>query len=390
MKRKLLFVITQFYKGGAESSLLNLFKMLNPNEYEVDFVILNQEVYQDATSLIGSIPDWIRVYDVLSDATKVDLAKKYLEKVYRRLFHVETYSKAAADFVKGKFYDAAFSFGEWLSPAFVVKKVKAKRKYVWIHIDIDKANFVNCKELVKYDNEITGYIFASKNSMEGAIKCCPKMKGKAMVVHNFLDHEEIIRKSEEKISSEKWKKPYLLSVGNLRVEKNYPRQVEVMKYLHERKIPIKWLCIGSTVNEAIYRMVKEKISKYSLENDFILCGVDENPYKYMKGAEAVMVLSDYESWSLVITEAQILGIPVIATNTSGAREQIIDGETGIIAEFNVLDIVDKVERFLKDQELQKKIRKNLKNENCNCRENSLTEFKVLLEYKDEEKGCIHY
>ena len=110
----------------------------------------------------------------------------------------------------------------------------------------------------------------------------------------------------------------------------------------------------------------------------------------MKGAEAVMVLSDYESWSLVITEAQILGIPVIATNTSGAREQIIDGETGIIAEFNVLDIVDKVERFLKDQELQKKIRKNLKNENCNCRENSLTEFKVLLEYKDEEKGCIHY
>ena len=42
MKKKILFVITQFYKGGAETSLLNLFHCLDSQKYEVDFLVLNQ------------------------------------------------------------------------------------------------------------------------------------------------------------------------------------------------------------------------------------------------------------------------------------------------------------------------------------------------------------
>ena len=34
---KLLFIINQFYKGGAESSLLNLLKKLDSTKYEIDF-----------------------------------------------------------------------------------------------------------------------------------------------------------------------------------------------------------------------------------------------------------------------------------------------------------------------------------------------------------------
>ena len=166
--------------------------------------------------------------------------------------------------MKGKKYDAAFSFGEWLSPAFVAKKVEAAKKYVWIHIDIDKASFVNRDELLKYDDYITGYLFVSKSSMNSAISCCPRMRGKSAVIHNFLNREDILRKSLEKLHLNE-KEPFLLSVGNLRPEKNYIRQVEVMKLLSDRGISIRWLCVGSTVNETVYREVKEKIEEYHLE-----------------------------------------------------------------------------------------------------------------------------
>lgn len=53
----------------------------------------------------------------------------------------------------------------------------------------------------------------------------------------------------------------------------------------------------------------------------------------MKNADAVCVLSDFESWSLVISEAKLVGTPVIATRTSGAIEQIEDGETGVLCDF---------------------------------------------------------
>ena len=159
--------------------------------------------------------------------------------------------------------------------------------------------------------------------------------------------------------------PYLLSVGNLREEKNYPRQVDVMYLLKEKGISAKWLCIGSTVNEKVYREVQEKIKGYQLEEDFILCGADENPYRYMKRARAVMVLSDHESWSLVISEAKILGTPVIATKTSGALEQILDRKTGILVDFSSQSIADDIELFLKDRQLQQTIRSNLELEKYN-------------------------
>ena len=43
--QKLLFVISQFYKGGAETSLANLLNALDYKKFEVDFVILDQQFF---------------------------------------------------------------------------------------------------------------------------------------------------------------------------------------------------------------------------------------------------------------------------------------------------------------------------------------------------------
>ena len=364
MKKKILFVITQFYKGGAETSLLNLFHCLDSQKYEVDFLVLNQIEYQDATSLMGEIPNWINVFDAVKNRGNGLKLEQLAGKIYRRLFHTETYVKSSVDFVKNRKYDVAISFGEWLSPAFLVKKVNAVKKYVWIHIDLDKADFVNKEELVKYDSRITGYIFASEKSMESSLRLCPQMAEKAAVVHNILNQKNIVSRSAEKLTLPQTDSPFLLSVGNLRVEKNYPRQIDVMRILKERNILIKWICVGSTVDKNVYGEVSRLLDKYQLRDDFVLCGADDNPYRYMKRAKAVMVLSDHESWSLVISEAKLLGVPVIATNTSGAQEQIRNGENGVITSFDPEEIAEKIIDFLQDEKLQEHIRKNLEKESA--------------------------
>ena len=364
MKKKILFVITQFYKGGAETSLLNLFHCLDSQKYEVDFLVLNQIEYQDATSLMGEVPEWIHVFDAVKHQRHGLKLEQLAGKVYRRIFHTETYVKSAASFVKHQKYDVAISFGEWLSPAFLVKKVNAVKKYVWIHIDLDKADFVNKEELVKYDSRITGYIFASEKSRQSSIHRCPQMTEKSIVVHNILNRQNILSRAAEEVILPQANGSFLLSVGNLRIEKNYPRQIEVMRILKKKKIPIKWICIGSTVDKNVYGEVSRLLDKYHLRDDFVLCGADDNPYRYMKRAKAVMVLSDHESWSLVISEAKLLGVPVIATNTSGAQEQIRNRENGVITSFDPEEIAEKIIDFLQDEKLQEHIRKNLEKESA--------------------------
>ena len=377
MKKKLLFVITQFYKGGAEVALLNLFQSLSPDKYEVDFLIFDQMILQNAQSLIPQIPAWINVCNAAEKEGHLAIINKILFKIWRKLTKHQLYRFSAYRFVKNKEYDMAFSYGEWMSPEFIAKKVKAKQKAIWIHTDIDKAKYVDEKILLGYDDYYNKYIFVSELSKQSAENRFPIVRNRSHVVHNMCNDKSIIEQSKEDVSLNLPKdRPILLTVANLRTEKNYIRQVEVMKTLKERGIHLLWLNIGSTANTFIYSQVKGLIDKYGFEEDFLLLGVDQNPYKYMSKVDAVTVLSDFESWSLVITEAKLIGTPVIATKTSGALEQLMDNETGILTDFTVKNIADKIQGYIENKALQEKIRYKLNGFTTN--QSVMREFNEIL------------
>lgn len=360
MKKHLLFVISQFYKGGAEVALLNIFECIPKDQYEIDFLIFDQIPLPNAKSLIPQIPEWIHVCNASEKEGKFAVLFKVASKIALKVANKQIYRTTAKKFVKGKKYDYAFSYGEWISPEFIAKQVDAKKKAVWIHTDIDKAKYINPKILFGYDKCYDNYIFVSKESLNSAVKKYPVAQTKSVIIHNLCDEENIKKLSKMNISEDISNDiPVLLSVGNLRDEKNYPRQVEVMKLIKDRGIAVKWYVIGSTANPLVYNKVKSLIKQYGLEDDFVLLGVDDNPYKYMSKVDAVTVLSDYESWSMVITEAKILGVPVIATRTSGAIEQITDKVNGLLTGFSSEEIADKIQMFLEDREIQKQIRDGL-------------------------------
>jgi glycosyltransferase involved in cell wall biosynthesis len=191
----------------------------------------------------------------------------------------------------------------------------------------------------------------------------------------MVDADEVIKLSEEKI--EVFKKPSLVTVANVRMEKNHLKAVEVMKRLKERGIECQWINIGSLVDNQLVSRIKNKVSQYGLETDFLLLGAMENPYPYIKNSFAVVVISDYESWSLVITESKILNKPVISTRTSGAIEQLEDKKTGILTEFDVDDIVQRIEELFTNKSLYNNIVKNLKD--FNPKNETIQEFEQLLE-----------
>lgn len=380
MKTKLLFVITQFYKGGAEVALLNLLYLLPKEQYEIDLLVFDQMILKDAHSLLPEVPSWIHVCNAAQQEGKFAVILKLIFKIYKKITKHQLYRLSAYTFVKQKQYDVAFSYGEWMSPEFVAKKVHAKRKYIWIHTDIDKVKGFNETILFGYDKFYTAYLFVSKYSEESALTKFPKLQGKTIVVHNLCNEVKIKNLSYEPVTILKHQIPYLLSVGNLREEKNYPRQIEVMKILKDRGIMCSWLCIGSTANPFLYRKINIKIQEYKLQDSFFLLGVKENPYPYFKNAAAIVVLSDYESWSMVITEAKLLGIPIIATKTSGALEQIEDKKTGILTDFSAKKIADTIESFLKDSDLSKKIQKNL--QGFTMEQDILEEFSRVMKFKN--------
>ena len=180
--------------------------------------------------------------------------------------------------------------------------------------------------------------------------------------YNINDIEYIKKRADEPVDFiRKENRPVLLTCANFRPQKNHYRQIKTMIELKKRGIDFTWVNIGATTDANLVTKVKKLRDANGLTDSFLILGPKENPYSYIKQADAVAVFSDYESWSMVITEAKILGTPVISTKTSGALEQIEDGITGLLTDFTVQDMANKLERFFKEKGLQQRIRENISN-----------------------------
>lgn len=362
-KKKILITINQLFKGGAETALINLLHVLPASEYEIDLLIFDQIQLRGSISLIPKIPKWVHVINIAEAEGKVAFVKKAAFKLYRKITGEQRFRQAARQYLRDRFYDVAISYGEWFSSALVAFDTSARRKYVWIHADIDKAAFLH-PDILRYQDFFDGFIFASRHSMEAALAKFPKLKRCSFVIHNQVDRDRLrqLSKQPPPVELPMDGLPLLLTVANVRDEKNHLRQVEVMKLLFDRGYRFHWVNVGSLAKTDLVSRVKQSAADAGLCAYFHLPGAVSNPYSLMCRADAVCVLSDHESWSMVITEAKQLGVPVIATKTSGALEQIVDEKTGLLCGFSAEEIAARIEAFLNSNALRANIRENLRAE----------------------------
>ena len=97
---------------------------------------------------------------------------------------------------------------------------------------------------------------------------------------------------------------------------------------------IRCVLVGSDQGRSGYRKELEKqISRLDLEGVVrIVDNCDDMPAAYMLADVVISASTDPEAFGRIVTEAQALGRPIIAPDHGGARETIIEGETGWLVE----------------------------------------------------------
>lgn len=383
--KKLLFVISQLYKGGAETALVNLLNNMDYSAYEIELLILDQRVEGNVVSLIDRVNSKVKICDAYKEYERITLLDRIRAKLEYSMEQKGAFWFPALDFVKDKVYDWAFFWGEWCAPTFVAYYVTARKKAAWIHTDISEAKFFNPELYFYFFDYFDKFIFVSQKSMNTALEKYPFIRGKEALIYNISDANAINKQALEPLDD--YKRPedkkVIVTCANIRPEKNHFRQVSVLAELKRRGFSVQWLNIGSTTNTELVAKLKQKCVEEGIEDDFLFLGVKNNPYKYMKKADFVAVLSDFESWSMVITEAKILGIPVIATKTSGALEQIVDGETGILTGYSPMEIADKITTYFENEDKVDKIKNKIRQ--FDNTPNIIEEFELFLNTESSDK-----
>lgn len=243
---------------------------------------------------------------------------------------------------------------------------KNQRDFYWLSIFfepfkpvlrlLDKVSFTRSKFPVLVNGYFIGREFAKiyKTAWKGCPSGAPFVKPESRILRN-----NNVFKGEINIGGLKIKKPYLLYVGRHEVWKGIDLAIKAMKKI-VKVYPDVRLVIRGPFSEHT-KTLQNLVKQLNLEDEVIFSPEQGNQVDLRQlyfNATACVFPSEKEDFGIVIIEAMGAGVPVIAWNSGGPTDIVIDGKTGYLAKpFSLDDFAEKILTILKDKELRQKMAK---------------------------------
>lgn len=386
MKKKIAIVSKKMIVGGIERVMLSMLSEIDRDKYDVTLFL-----EEEGGGLENDIPSWINVRYMFKESkyitvNLIDSFKQFnLKNIFKFLYcgariwilkdGYYTYKDKCNILPKiEEKYDIAISYHNPvnLSTIYVIDKINANKKIMWIHTDIKE--YINELDyLKKYYYKYDKIFSVSSGAAKSFAEKYPELKDKIEVFYNRIVKSEIVSKVDNKNHYEDFDGIKLLTVARICHQKAIDLIPEICKRLKEEGYKFRWYCVGWGEIEKI----KELIKLQDVEDYFKLLGSRNNAYDYMKNCDIYVQPSRYEGYVTTITEAKCFNRPIVGTNIEGIKEQIINDETGILVDCDVDDLYKGIKKLLDNKELRDKLSINLSKENIDTRSEINKLYKLI-------------
>ena len=211
---------------------------------------------------------------------------------------------------------------------YVLKCVKAKKKVAFIHGD-----YINCGAFHSANNRLLEKFDVIAACSDGCrdvlIQNLPEFDSKCMTVRNFHCFDEIMKMSEDNSVEYDESTVNVIMVARLSHEKGIDRAIKAVAFCLEKNIKVKLHIVGGGSME---KQLKDLTKNLGVEENVVFYGEQNNPYRYMKNSDLLLIGSYHEAAPLVIDEARYMRVPVLSTKTTSTNEMIVDSECGWVCE----------------------------------------------------------
>lgn len=374
MKKNILFIMNNLNCGGAEKALISLLETIDYNQYNVDLILFKQEGI-----FLSKIPKQVNLleepkgyeyFDMSIKNAIVDCIRRgridiALCRIYaggilkteknRAVCEQRVWKYISKSLSKiEKKYDVAIGYLEKNPIYFCVDKVTANKKIGFIHNDYNKLGMDYSID-IKYFNKLDNIITVSESCGQVLKDRFPTHKDKVEIMYNIVSPKVINKMALEYIDIG-GKGIKLVSVGRLNYQKGFDMAVEACKLLIKDGYDIKWYIIGE--GEERHKLEK-MIEENRLQDKFILIGIKENPYPYIKKADIYVQPSRFEGKSIAIDEAKILKKPILITDFSTAKDQIVNEKNGLIVEMSSYGIYKGIKILINSETMRSRLSNQL-------------------------------
>lgn len=306
--KKIIFVIDVIKTGGAEKILLDFRDFLQEKGYEISVFVLYGE------------GDIFR-YGLRRNSTF------FFAKVLQQMY---LWFKFFC-FVKKEEACCVFSFLERSNILTSFLPVHNLRRILTVHnilsIQYEKIKNDRLKQIlfrfIRFSYNIGEKMIVIavsdqvKNDLIDNIKVNPD---RMYVVNNGVDVADIISKTQETIT-EFIVEPnctYILNIGRFTLQKAQWKLIKAFSILIDKgNINLRLLLLGEG---ELKEELEKLIETLHLKEYVLILPFSRNPYKFMRLSDVMVLPSLYEGFPIVLSEASVLGLPVIGSDKAIPQE----------------------------------------------------------------------
>ena len=321
--------ITHPLGGGAEVHFHEIFKRVVAAGHSVTLLCCN---YDNAADV--EIIDGIRI---IRRGTR-DFFNFYVPGAYRKLAANEKFDIVFDDLNKIPFY----------TPWFVKEPLVALAhhffgKSIFMEVSFQYASYVALSEsLIKYVYRNTPFAVVSESTRQ-EVKSWG-VKSEIDLLPNAVDLAKYYFAPEEKST-----RPTIGYLGRIKKYKSVDHIIKAMPHILERQpnALLKIVCGGDALDN-----LKELATSLNISEHVEFTGHVSHEEKVRLINESWLVVnpSSKEGWGLTVIEANACHVPVVAANSPGLRDSVVDGKTGLLYEYgNIEQLASSVVGLLKDE-----------------------------------------
>lgn len=161
---------------------------------------------------------------------------------------------------------------------------------------------------------------------------------------------------ERRLALEQKKENRIVTVGRLIPVKNHNLLIDAFSVVSKEysDYSLEFYGDGELKNQ-----LQERICELGLTDRIVLHGKVSNVPQHIASAKIFVLSSDIEGMPNALMEAMALGIPCVATDVSGVRDIISDGENGFIVPVGDKEaMADRIKKLIESEVLQKRFSEN--------------------------------
>lgn len=337
--KKILFLIHDLGKGGAEKVLVNLVNNMDSTAFDITVMVLfgggvNEQFLNKNIKLVKVFPRMIPGNT------------KWMKLLSPRQLH--------SLFIRDT-YDIEVSYLEGPSARVIAGCPNSNTKLVsWVHekqrtMEMASGYFRSSSEAEWCYGRFDCNVFVSKDLMEDFRTIFGNLR-MTTVLYNTIESERIIELSKEPVSEILTdNRVKIVAVGTLKHIKGYDRLLRIIEKLKaEAENDFCLYILGEGPEK---QNLKQYVIEHGVEDVVVFEGYQTNPYKYVAKCDLFVCSSYVEGFSTAATEALIVGTPVCTVEVPGMKEMLgEDGEFGVVVENDESALYQGIKNLIDDSD----------------------------------------